>query len=140
MWTGAMVAAVSLVLWCASEVWAVGWRSRGMVYVGITNGMFGVTEKHSGWERRSFEQGWQAERARGSQRLWVDTYFGGRDWWVWVPLWMPLSAGVMASGAAYALGATARRRARRGACAKCGYDRVGLAAGAKCPECGEGNL
>lgn len=30
----------------------------------------------------------------------------------------------------------AARRARAGACASCGYDRVGLLAGAACPECG----
>lgn len=133
-----VVAAASALLWVTSEVWAVGYRSRGMVYVGITNGMCGITEKHSGWSVQDFQTGWVAKRARGPQRLWIDTYSGGRDWWVWVPLWMPLAGSLAITAAAWILGNRAARHARSGLCPACGYNRAGLAPDAKCPECGTG--
>jgi hypothetical protein len=56
--------------------------------------------------------------------------------WVWVPLWVPTVPPLIATGAAWRLDAVARRRARAGCCAKCGYDLRGLREGAVCPECG----
>ena len=50
-----------------------------------------------------------------------------------VPLWLPF--GLLALPTAYLFYSDARRRAP-GLCPKCRYDRSGLAAGAKCPECG----
>ena len=51
------------------------------------------------------------------------------------PLWIAVCA--LALPTAYLFYADARRRAP-GLCPKCRYDRAGLAAGAKCPECGAG--
>ena len=58
------------------------------------------------------------------------------------PLWAGLLANTLIYGlASYGLGripstAVRIRRRRRGLCSRCGYDRVGLAEGAACPECG----
>jgi hypothetical protein len=58
-----------------------------------------------------------------------------------VPLWRPtLMVGVPAAALwlleAFALDGAEIRRRKRGRCPKCGYDRRGIAAEARCPECG----
>jgi hypothetical protein len=54
--------------------------------------------------------------------------------------WLILSAAVLVIlGYPFALNWSDMKvtiRRRRGRCTTCGYDRRGLAAGAKCPECG----
>lgn len=135
---GLVVSSLLAALWVFSAVWSVGWRSRGLVYVGVGHGAAGVTEKRSGWRVSDFEPGWKFERARGPLAWSINRHSGGRDWWVWVPLWMPLAGSMALTGAAWVLGRRAARRARLGWCAACGYDRAGLAAGARCPECGAG--
>lgn len=62
--------------------------------------------------------------------------YSAGDWFFNVPLWVPLGACVLGSaGLFFAM----RKRRRPGVCARCGYDLSGLAAGARCPECGEGS-
>lgn len=52
-----------------------------------------------------------------------------------LPLWLPATLATIA--AAYTQGhLTGFRRGDRGHCAKCGYNRAGLAGDAPCPECG----
>jgi hypothetical protein len=52
-----------------------------------------------------------------------------------LPLWIPIAVlGVAVGGWTFA--ALRARRHRKGFCPKCHYDRRGLPAGAKCPECG----
>jgi len=58
-------------------------------------------------------------------------------WNVDVPMWIPLGVLLGATSGAWWLDAAARRRARVGLCAACGYERAGLAPGAVCPECGK---
>lgn len=60
--------------------------------------------------------------------------YSAGDWFFKVPLWVPLGASVLATVVLFAM---TRRRCRPGACGNCGYDLTGLAAGTKCPECGE---
>lgn len=60
------------------------------------------------------------------------------------PIWFGLTVNSLAYGALWfvlfaAIARWRRRRAsRRGKCPQCGYDLSGLAAGATCPECGDG--
>ena len=92
--------------------------------VGYTTTMFG-----GGWHRAR-DSVWlphfRAERIGG--RWWIDDFF--------LPLWIPIFAFGGAGLLAWRLDTLARRRARVGFCPKCNYDRTGLMAGAKCPECG----
>jgi hypothetical protein len=69
-------------------------------------------------------------------RAWCWFYRAAPNWLVIVPLWLPLAPTLLATAAAWRLDALARRRARAGLCPKCHYDRAGIAADAKCPECG----
>ena len=58
-----------------------------------------------------------------------------RYWYV--PLWPAALLSLLATAAAWRADATYLRRVRVGLCPACGYDRVGLAVGAVCPECGK---
>jgi len=58
----------------------------------------------------------------------------GRQQWVAMPLWFPLSVAVCIAGMAARSEISARRRTVIGACRTCGYERAGLS---RCPECGE---
>jgi hypothetical protein len=52
------------------------------------------------------------------------------------PLWFPALCIAIVTVAAWCLDELARRRAPLNLCPNCHYDRAGIAAGAKCPECG----
>lgn len=56
--------------------------------------------------------------------------------WVAVPMWPLCLLALGAAGFAWRLDTLARRRTRLNLCPKCTYDRTGLAANARCPECG----
>lgn len=88
------------------------------------------------------EKKWQAGFGRPEWPEWPDP-------WVWmpyhidavpwhayvVPLWIPLLFG---HALATPAGLGMRRLRFDHLCPACGYDKTGLAAGAVCPECGEG--
>jgi hypothetical protein len=124
---------VLAVLWAVSAVWRAGWQTQ-QLYFGIGAGTVGVTHSSVGWTRS--DPGLKGGRVRVPLQWWVNA---DRDWtnrWVWIPLWMPLVISLGVTAAAWRLEVLARRRARVGKCAACGYDRAGLKAGAVCPECG----
>jgi hypothetical protein len=53
-----------------------------------------------------------------------------------LPLWIPLLLCGVPAGCSWRRVILKRRWQRAGLCPECGYDRRGLAADAKCPECG----
>lgn len=53
-----------------------------------------------------------------------------------IALWLPLAAFALPALVLWWPHVRAIGRAKPGHCPRCGYDRAGLAAGAKCPECG----
>lgn len=60
--------------------------------------------------------------------------YSAGDWFFNLPLWVPLAATTFGSALLFW---STRTRRRPGLCPNCGYDLTGLAAGTKCPECGE---
>lgn len=57
-------------------------------------------------------------------------------WSVSVPIWLPTAVAALGFLPLAWLDRRAANLARMGRCRSCGYDRRGLAADAKCPECG----
>ena len=137
-WGGAAVTVLLGVVWIGSGWWNLTYRTSGGLKYLIAGGAFGI-------ERPSYVPGfvlnseWNWERGKFS-RYWLPEFHSfAKTWNVFLPLWMP--AGVAAAIMVFAghLDTPARRRARLNLCPKCNYDRSGLAAGAVCPECGEGS-
>jgi|GEM_PF-3347109 len=62
--------------------------------------------------------------------------YGPGDWFVRLPLWLPITLVGSLTSLAWTLHLRARRIAARHGCARCGYARAGLATGTPCPECG----
>lgn len=58
------------------------------------------------------------------------------DYFIEVPLHVPLALIALVTGGLFGNDTRRRRTAGTNRCAKCGYDRAGLAEGAACPECG----
>jgi hypothetical protein len=53
-----------------------------------------------------------------------------------LPLWIPFCISAVPTAILFYLDRPSARRRRAGGCARCGYDRAGLAPQAVCPECG----
>jgi hypothetical protein len=140
-WGGAVVTVLLAVVWIGSGwgyacegVSPVVFVDRGAVIVtGTPETMNGGALVSRGrrwpsWGAHRFGLYW---RISNDSSRWVQT--------VIVPLW-PFVAGIaVASLAAWFFDAGAgRARARLNLCPKCNYDRAGITADAKCPECGAG--
>jgi hypothetical protein len=63
-------------------------------------------------------------------------YYAPGDWFVRLPLWLPITALALPTVFAWTGHTRRGRRAAREGCAKCSYARAGLAPGSPCPECG----
>jgi hypothetical protein len=61
-------------------------------------------------------------------------FYAINNWFITVPLWIPLALAAPATVVLW----YRRSRAYAGHCKRCGYDRRGLPPGAACPECGSG--
>lgn len=137
LWGGAVVSAALFALWVTSTVWYVGWRtSDDRLRVHVAYGSVGLARSTVLQKAEPVKTHWVAAQMSQPNFWWVSTGGDAFEWWVWVPLWMPLVVSLGVTAAAWRLEVLARRRARVGKCASCGYDRAGLKAGAVCPECG----
>jgi hypothetical protein len=76
-----------------------------------------------------------AVRERGGSWRPSWDYFSGY-WGLSLPLWIPFLLFAVPTALLWRRDHIATKRARIGRCPLCGYDRRGLAADAKCPECG----
>ncbi len=137
-WGGAVLTVLFLTIWISSRWWYLDYLSRGGTWtVGVSEGTVSIGQvTPSGWPNPP--PPWYYGFLDPPLHLawWFD--WGSlppSDWWFFVPLWVPAAATLLATGAAWRLDALARRRARAGCCAKCGYDLTGNTTGI-CPECG----
>ncbi|HVU63862.1 MAG TPA: hypothetical protein VHC70_07790 [Phycisphaerales bacterium] len=136
-WGGAAVTLLLVVVWIASGGFFASWSGPSGCGGGVSEGCVAL------WDHGSV-----APQSRTSMflrtpsyrlHLWafVSRWTSCTEWSMQVPLWLPAMLTVVVSAAAWRLDSLARRRARLNLCAKCHYNRAGLAAVAKCPECGE---
>ncbi len=137
-WGGAVLSVVLVTVWIGSGWWyaAYTWRGGAEVDVAVGLVIVGQADPAMNWPL----PGWDV----GPRELSYDWWFHGSAdrsadlswWWFGTPLWLPTASLLLATAAAWRLDAIARRRARAGCCAKCGYDLRGLRDGVVCPECG----
>jgi hypothetical protein len=154
MWAGAVVAGASAGLFGAGAfhiIWSSGLRYMdgpqpirwGLC---LDEGLFQLCNRmgddHEGWWCSPGPVGFRTVHLWPSRTYpLADAYRKpqGPSTWGWsisLPLWMPAAVGVMVAGWGGTMARRLRGRRLRGDCIGCGYDRHGLAADAKCPECG----
>jgi hypothetical protein len=138
-WGGAAVTLLLVVVWIASCGYHPGIYIRPGAVVSLAVGGIDIYwDDHfrSGIQPALFEGRrltFATGRVRAFRGSWeVSSTFG----LVLIPLWPLIALGCVSTGVAWRLDALARRRARLNLCPKCHYDRAGIAADAKCPECG----
>ena len=122
-----------------TALWTVSIH-RGLLRMGMVGGVspadvgrFSLLklERNSGWDWGTNGEAWATASA-----TWNGGVLWGSDasgWGAGVSVLYPVFVATIASSL---LWFADRRRPRTGHCAKCGYDRRGLIADAKCPECG----
>lgn len=133
---GLWVGGVLVLAWAASLFGQFTWHQGNGLIVGFIRGSAGVAMNKFGWGSQ-FKRGWTIQSSgRLDQARWLpEWHFGSaKQWWVWVPLWVPAAAAFAGAGAGWRLEVLAHRRA--GVCPRCGYSREGLPRDAVCPECG----
>ena len=143
-WVCTVGSALIVVAWPVSPWWYFGWERYTPLrndWVCVGGGALRVA-----WQPLSapltipishtgFRHGLLIREARGLWGWKPEWGKPGATVYASVPLWMPFAAMVLPAGALWRRDIREARRAR-GGCASCGYDRRGLAADAKCPECG----
>ena len=128
-----------VVVWIQSARWQFGWQgpsgNDAVLYRGTLFISWGET-----WGPAGFPHGWRAYPEK-DPLIWAfrfepNSRAANLGWNVWIPMWAPTALCVLITALAFRLDTLARRRARMNLCAKCHYDRTGLAGDAVCPECG----
>jgi hypothetical protein len=132
-WGGAAVTVLLGVVWIANLRWDLDGHV-GEWDFGVTRGSLFLAKSPLIYE--------------GQRALEISTSSKGPAWWfhraTWalgwecgVPLWMPAVLATLLSVVAWRFQVAHHVRAVSfGVCPKCDYDRAGIAADAKCPECG----
>lgn len=135
---GLTVAAAAFPLLCVVTMWWgltvwTGTRYYGSIRLGaLIVGSHPSAADQAAQVRVDFE-----ERPRSWKWWLVVQRIGTAGAAAFIPLWMPaLAAGLSAAPFWWTDIRDGRRRRRLGHCPQCGYDRAGLAAEIKCPECG----
>lgn len=149
-WGSAAATVLLLTAWIGSCVWWFVWISAGAGSLHLGQGRLNVWyfENIIGdffpYESRpdlppprdSEYYFARAERVQMNLRFeWSEDVMFGQDR-LNIPLWAPAMVGLCMFALAWRIDARASRRERMGKCQGCGYDRVGLASGVVCPECG----
>jgi hypothetical protein len=144
-WGGAVVTFLLAVVWIGSGWWCVIWGDGKGGTISVRAGGLAI------WNVEDIDgdpwDGWYLLRdlppLQRSRFQWkFEMTPGGASWGLpralVIPLWAPTLVVFIPTVIAWRLDALARRRerVRLRLCLKCNYDRSGIAADAKCPECG----
>jgi hypothetical protein len=138
-WGGAAVTLLLVVVWIGSGRWQLLWVPRVGFALGAQQGVLLLAVVAPSDGPRLFE----LRRNDGSDPF---VYWHFRCYrtpistQVDLPLWILALPPMSSSLIAWRMEVLAHRRARLNLCPKCHYDRAGLAAGAKCPECGTAQM
>jgi hypothetical protein len=137
-----VVTALLAAAWLFAGPWCGGWASpRGWMVLLFRGGLYIDTRPGvlcdigpDGWTLVPLDQGL-------SPRIWSLRPFSlpapsPTPAYLFIPLWIPGAAVLALTFVAWRRDDLARGREGRHLCPKCHYDRTGLAASAKCPECG----
>ncbi|HVU63664.1 MAG TPA: hypothetical protein VHC70_06795 [Phycisphaerales bacterium] len=138
-WGGAAVTVLLVVVWIGSARWVVGRDARSPAGFDVVVMSGSVACGHLPAFRFGGKAKWWIADGEGRVCWLPHREGGGPIWYVSLPLWPLVAAVGLASFTAWRLDTLARRReraARLNLCPKCNYNRAGLAADAKCPECG----
>jgi hypothetical protein len=145
---GTVVSAVVALLFAVSLFCMMTWYDGTVWHVGYGHGVVGGVRVDYEEEAR---QSPGVQVVRWQRGLTVDRSWSVPViWWpeagcdgsptfarrVVVPLWLPFALAAVPTSLLWRAELRRRRRIRQGLCAGCGYDRRGLPADAKCPECG----
>jgi hypothetical protein len=134
-WVGAASTVLLAVAWIGSGKYGVGWASSSGAEFVVRWGECCVNTGSSSLF------GLSPGLSAGSSRFMLFNEFvyerrGSGGVVVVFPLWPPALLALLPTAIAWRFDVVARRRERIGRCPKCNYDRAGIAADAKCPECG----
>jgi hypothetical protein len=141
-WGGAAVTLLLVVVWIGSAWWDLEFAAPRQGFVALRHGrieVFGMDPRLV-WEGNTVGDSGPGVTLAGPEpdryTWWGSWKLDSLGWRLVVPLWLLAAAALGVAIAASAPELLARRRARLNLCPSCHYDRAGLAAGAKCPECG----
>ncbi len=136
-WGGAILAAVFIGLLVHSRWATIGWSFPNGLSFGIEGGGLGIAGG-------SLPQGFSPPppgliylQNDASFKWWFDWGSYSMRWYFSVPLWILILLSALSASWAWRREVLERRRNNVGLCCGCGYDRRGIEAGAKCPECGK---
>lgn len=155
-WAGAALTGLLLVLTVCSARWVVRWQGQSGWSAGLIPLAFQIGHQSSpyagtfGWYGYAIESDWTPFlhfEYNTEDRYWatsltgvlsgkVSSAPGVRYWYARVPTYALVLPFLLVICAAWRLDGIARRRARVGACAKCGYDLAATPDATRCPECG----
>jgi hypothetical protein len=134
-WGGAAATVVLVGVWVLSFWRNFVWVSRAGDGMGLGAGGVFVARSHT--PVAPPDVGWHAMAREADVGFWFFYEpFGAGGWSLFVPLWVPIAAVAAVTADAWYMDKRRRRGDFAHLCAKCGYDRTGLAAAAPCPECG----
>jgi hypothetical protein len=146
-WGGAAVTALLVMVWIWSAWWHGFLWNSGRHWLDVSLGRVTIafqTWPHPPEDGAGFTTlnpamtGWR-NLVQAPVPTWETNGLGPNGWAISLPLSLPTFAFIVVSALACRFDALARRReraARLNLCPKCNYDRAGIAADAKCPECG----
>ena len=133
-WGGTAACVVLLVVWVASAEFGVAVQKGGSACAVGCGELFCFWGNSAGGWRVEWYDPWR--RPLNSRMMWSFHYRAALVRVLVIPLWAPTLAFALPAGWLWLR--HCRRGFGPGRCLKCGYELVGLADGAGCPECGIG--
>lgn len=140
-WGGAIVVLLLIAAWIGLLGRHIRWTDGKRFGGGVGEGQV-IVYQDAVWASQDVRGFHFTDQSANPTTRWWPSYklrnrgSAGRAMALELPLWMLAVLAMLISVAAWRSDVLAIRRARKGCCVKCGYDRQGIAATTRCPECG----